>query len=311
MSVRMSNPASFDIRLVNYIVRRLDKYVIWKKNKETDKLEKIWLKLFQNKDNFIHQLSEGLKIKLYKDSVLSRYIYDRFETSEIEFLIDFLREGDCFVDIGSNIGLYSLYASGRVGPNGLVIAFEPANQTYNRLLENIKLNGIKNIRPFRLGLSNKDEILELNISSNGFEAWNTFVQTKDVRFSLKEKVQVKSFDNFLVENMIDADKISLIKLDVEGFEINVLKGSDKLLAGENAPVFMVEFTDENAINAGNCCHELYKLLLPYGYSWYTYDPNNKKLNPESMRLNYPYNNLIAVKNAANNKRISSFSTEHF
>jgi FkbM family methyltransferase len=307
----MSNSASLDIRMINYIVKRLDNYVIRKKEKEKLRSEKSWLNLFQNNNNFIHQLSDGLKIKLYKDSVLSRYIYDSFETSEIVFLNDFLNEGDSFVDIGSNIGLFSLYASGKVGPNGQVIAFEPASQTYNRLLENIQLNNINNVKAYQLGLSDKDEILELNISSSGYEAWNTFVQTTDAKFSLKEKVQVKSFDHFLDENAINAVTISLIKLDVEGFEINVLKGSTRLLAGDSAPVFMVEFTDENAIGAGHCCHELYKLLLQYGYSWYNYDTTRKKLVPEPMRLNYPYNNLIAVKNAAENKRISSFVTEDF
>jgi FkbM family methyltransferase len=307
----MSNSASFDIRMVNYIVRRLDKYAIWKKKKQAERTEKLWLNLFQNSDNFVHRLSNGFKIKLYKDSVLSRYIYESFETSEINFLNDFLKEGDCFIDIGSNIGLFSLYASGKVGPSGQVIAFEPANRTYNRLLENIHLNSLENIKPFQLGLSDRDEVLELNISSSGYEAWNTFVQTTNERFSSKEKVQVKSFDHFLLENAIDVDKISLIKLDVEGFEINVLKGSAGLLSCKNAPAFMVEFTDENAISAGHCCHELYKLLLQYGYSWYTYDTTGRKLVPESIRVSYPYNNLIAVKNASVNKRILRFIKELF
>jgi FkbM family methyltransferase len=307
----MSKSASLDIRIINYIDRKLDKYIIWKQKKETVKSEKSWLKLFQNNDHFIHKLSDGIKIRLYKDSILSRYIYDSFETSEINFLNDFLNEGDCFIDIGSNIGLFSLYASRKVGPAGLVIAFEPASQTYNRMLENIQVNGIENIQPYRLGLSDRDEILELNISSNGYEAWNTFVKTSDDKFSLKEKVQVKSFDHFLQENAIDGGKISLIKLDVEGFEINVLKGSTGLLTNQNAPVFMIEFTDENAISAGNCCHELYKLLLQYDYSWYTYDMIRKKLNREPMRLNYPYNNLIAVKNMTANKKVSRFISGYF
>ncbi|HEV3223253.1 MAG TPA: FkbM family methyltransferase [Puia sp.] len=303
----MGKSVTFDIRVINFLVRNLDKYIIWKQRKETKKSGKSWLSLFRDSDNIIHPLQDGLMIKLYKDSILSRFIYEGFETTEIKFLNYFLKEGDCFVDIGSNIGMFSLYASRMVGPSGLVIAFEPASETYKRMLENIKLNNIENIKPNLLGLSDKDEVLELNISSNGYEAWNTFVKTADKKFSLKEKVEVKSLDNFLRGNAIDINKISLIKLDVEGFEINVLKGSSELLASQNAPVFMVEFTDDNAISAGNCCHELYKLLLQYNYSWYSYDAALNKLNWEPMRLSYPYNNLIAVKNVGANEKASRLS----
>jgi FkbM family methyltransferase len=297
---------NIDTRIANYLIRKLNGYLFLKERRKRKFENTIWMKRYRDSDFLLHSLNSDLKIRLYNDSILSRFIYEGFEADEIKFLNDFLMEGDSFVDIGSNIGLFSLYASRKVGPAGTVLAFEPARLTYNRLLENIQLNGIKNIRPYQLGLSDKDEILELNVSSDGHEAWNTFVQRSDEMYSLKEKVQVKSFDNFLKENDIESDKISLIKLDVEGFELNVLRGSAGLLASQNAPVFLVEFTDENAISAGNCCHELYKLLLQYDYSWFTYDVIKKKLIRDAMRINYPYVNLIAVKNAANNNRTSRF-----
>jgi FkbM family methyltransferase len=300
----MSSSNSFDVRVINFIVRQLDKYVRSKNERNKINSDKVWSQLFGSQDNIIHKLDGDIKIKLYKDSVLSKFIYDNFETSEIDFLNIFLKEGDCFVDIGANIGLFSLYASKKVGVAGEVISFEPASTTYKRLLENIQLNHNQNIRPFHLGLSDKDEILDLNVSLDGHEAWNTFVPTTDNKFSLKEKVRVQAFDHFIRENSIDINKISLIKLDVEGFEINVFKGSNDLLSSLNAPAFLVEFTDENAISAGNCCHELYKFLLRYNYFWYTYDPIRKKLEEEPMRLNYPYNNLIAIKNGRDNKRVT-------
>ena len=304
----MKNNISLDIKIINYVNRKLDEYAIKKREKEKVRTEKFWRNNFKSSDHIIHQLDSDVKIKLYEDSILSKLIYEGFENSEIDFLNAFLIEGDSFVDIGANVGLFSLYASKKVGSAGSVISFEPSRLTFNRLLENLELNGITNVRPYKLGLSDKDEILELNVSADGHDAWNTFVKSDDNKFSSKESVQVKSFDNFTQEYSINTDNISLVKLDVEGFEINVLNGAPKLLSKENAPVFMVEFTDNNSISAGHCCHELYKLLLQYGYSWYTYDVTRKKLNPEPMRLNYPYNNLIAVKNAADHKKISRFIT---
>jgi FkbM family methyltransferase len=292
----MKNNVPLDIKLINYISRKLNDYVLKKRRKEKVLSDKLWRDKFKSSELIIHQLKSDIKIKLYEDSILSKLIYEGFENSEIDFLNTFLRVGDCFLDIGANVGLFSLYASRKVGSAGSVISFEPSKLTYSRLLENLELNGITNVSPYKLGLSNRDEILELNVSVDGHDAWNTFVKSDDTKFSSKEAVQVKTFDSFSIEYSINTDNISLIKLDVEGFEINVLQGAPNLLSKENAPVFMVEFTDNNSIIAGHCCHELYKLLLQYDYSWYTYDETRKKLIPEPMRLNYPYNNLIAVKN---------------
>jgi FkbM family methyltransferase len=300
----MKNNVPLDIRIVNYVNRKLNEYVNKKSERDKISSEKLWQEKFKSSDHIVHKLKEDIKIKLYKDSILSKLIYEGFENEEIDFLNAFLNEGDFFVDIGANVGLFSLYASRRVGPTGSVIAFEPSKLTYERLVENLELNGITNVRPYKLGLSDKDEMLELNISSNGHEAWNTFVPTRDNKFSLKEKVQVQAFDHFLREKSIDVNRISLVKLDVEGFEINVLKGSKDLLSNQNAPAFLVEFTDDNAISAGNCCHELYKLLLGFDYFWYTYDPIWKKLKEEPMRQSYPYDNLIAIKDGPNNKKFA-------
>lgn len=306
----MEDNRLLDIRAANFLIRKLSSYVYRKGQRRKAAAEKEWLLNFKGKDFIIHPLEEGLNIKLYNDSVLSKLIFEGFETDEIVFLNTFLDPGDTFIDIGANVGLFSLYASKKVGPQGSVIAFEPSSATSQRLLENIQLNGLKNISVFKLGLSDKSEILELNISINGYEAWNTFVKSADDKFSRTEKVQVKSFDDFCRENAFSTDKVALIKLDVEGFEINVLKGASGLLSKEEAPVFMVEYTDDNALAAGHCCHEIYKLLNSYGYEWYAFNAIDGKLTYEPMRLNYPYKNLIAIKDIKSSRAVSKFNIEY-
>ena len=75
---------------------------------------------------FVMRLQPGLKIRLYGDSELCRLIYlGNFEATERAFLNHFLRPGDVFVDVGANIGLFTLIAAARVGPAGRVVAFEP------------------------------------------------------------------------------------------------------------------------------------------------------------------------------------------
>ena len=231
----MRDITDFNIRLANFLISRLKIFLDRQRGKKRVLAQQKWQEQFHTADYIDHQLNGEIKIRLYKNSILSKFIYDGFETDEIDFLNTFLNEGDCFLDIGANVGLFSLYASKKVGPSGTVIAFEPSQTTFKRLLENLELNSLKNVKPYNLGLSDQEEMLELNISVNGFEAWNTFVHTNDNKFSTKEHVQVRLLDDFLKEISLDIDKIALvIKLDVEGFELNVLKGAVKLLSRDNA-----------------------------------------------------------------------------
>jgi len=306
----MKSTVSLDIRIANYIARKLNGYVAGKNKKQSLRSETAWKEKFKGGDHIIFDLGEGIRMKLYSDSFLSKFIYDGFEKDEIHFLSHYLEPGDTFIDIGANVGLFSLYASKIVGPRGSVVAFEPSGVTNQRLLENVGLNGLENVTVHKMGLSDKSAILELNISVNGYEAWNTFVQSEDNKFSKKEQVPVKAFDAFCVEHSLDTDKISLIKLDVEGFEMNVLNGATGLLSKSNAPVFMVEFTDPNAIASGHCCHEIYKFLNGYDYRWYTYAAELKELTFDALRESYPYNNLIAVKDTNRNRVAARFSIKN-
>jgi FkbM family methyltransferase len=306
----MNNISGMNLRVANYLHLKIKNYVLrHEEMRKTIALEK-WFKMFKFSEYIDYKLTNELIIRLYKDSILSKFIYDGFETDEINFINTFLNQGDYFIDIGSNIGLFSLYASSRVGKTGSVIAIEPSSITFKRLQENCILNNLTNIKTYKLGLSDKNETLELNVSANGYDAWNTFVKSKDVKFSSKELVDVKSLDNFMAEIDIDIKKIALIKIDVEGFEIKVLRGSHQLLSGSNSPVFMVEFTDANAISAGYCCHEIYKLLNSYGYVWYKYDSKHKKLIYDPMQINYPYTNLIAIKDGGKYKALTKFQIQH-
>jgi FkbM family methyltransferase len=259
-----------------------------KKKREWSK----WLNLFKDVDFIQHQLSNNLKINLHKNSILAKCIYYGFEENEISFLNSFLREGDVFFDIGSNIGLFSLHASVIVGKNGRVIAFEPAPDTYKKLIQNIKLNSIKNILPLNIGLSDKTDFLKLNVSNNGYDAWNSFALLSNNYYNQKELVEVSTLDFFIQKN--DISKINLIKLDVEGWELFVIRGGENYIKEAEDLVLLVEFTEENAFAAGYYVHEIYDLLKQWGYQWYSFA--NGKLKAEDRRLHYPYDNFIAAKN---------------
>jgi FkbM family methyltransferase len=260
-------------------------------DKVINKVDESWNKLFNEKGVFEFNLNKDLKINLYKDSILSRLIYDGFEKEETDYLVSILNEGDIFIDIGTNIGLFSLIASKIVGIEGKVLSFEPTPMTFSRLNENVKLNNLKNIDIRNIGLSDKKGELTFYVSNNGYDAWNSFAPSQDNKLEISIQVPVSTLDIELKD--IDQSKIKLVKIDVEGWEKFVLYGGKDFLVKYN-PIVMVEFTEENTFNAGYAVHEIYDLMQDFGYSWYIF--KNGELIAETKKLYYPYNNLIAIKN---------------
>src|SRR6266496_451229 len=149
------------------------KFYWWQR--KHDWRERRWAAVARQRGAFVTKLQPNLRIRLYGDSELCRLIYCRnFEVTEREFVNRFLRPGDVFVDVGANIGLFTLIAASRVGPTGKVIAFEPTSETYERLVGNVRLNRLRNVDCVRSALSDHSGELDLVRSVDGFDAWNSF-----------------------------------------------------------------------------------------------------------------------------------------
>ncbi len=288
---------NLDLRIAYAIANRANNY-IKKQNIKKKKIEEDnWNNLFGNNTSFVGKLNDKLQINFYKDSILSNLIYTGFEQDEIIFLRKFLKPADTFIDIGANIGLFSLHAAQIISPKGRIYAFEPTPITFSRLKENIELNEFQNIiTAYNIGLSSNKGKLFLNVSTDGHDAWNTFAQNSEISFDKKIEINVTTLDSYLAENNIYSKDIALIKMDVEGWEMEVLKGAKELLSKQDAPVFMVEFTESNLFAAGTNCYELYDNFVSFGYKWYVYNSKNNTLTEDTKRLHYPYVNLIATKN---------------
>ena len=286
---------NFFKRPLYYTAGRISRIMRDFQKRQDDKMIKdgneSWNILFNEKEFFEFNLNNDIKINLYKDSILSRLIYDGFEKEETDYVASILKEGDIFIDIGSNIGLFSLIASRIVGDNGLVISFEPSPKTFMRFIENMKLNNLKNIDARNIGLSDKSDELTFYMSENGYDAWNSFAPSKDNKLEKEIKVQVSSLD--LELKKINKLLIKLVKMDVEGWEKFVLYGGKDFFINYN-PIVMVEFTEENTFNAGYPVHEIFDIMQDFGYVWYRI--NDGKLVLEIKKMRYPYDNLIAIKN---------------
>ena len=270
------------------------KFYWWQRKHEWRKRR--WAAIAGRRRTFVTKLQPNLRIRLYGDSELCRLIYCRnFEATEREFVNHFLRPGDVFVDVGANIGLFTLIAASRVGPTGKVIAFEPTSKIYERLVGNVRLNRLRNVDCVRSALSDHTGELDLLQSVDGFDAWNSFAAPTKGQSALPERVGVIEWDRYAEVHRLSG-KVTMMKIDVEGWESRVLTGGREMLSRSDSPVLQVEFTDDAAQAAGSSCRALYEFLESLGYRMYVYDAGRRSLAQDGLRDRYPYANLLAVKN---------------
>jgi FkbM family methyltransferase len=174
-----------------------------------------------------------------------------------------LRPGDIAIDIGGNIGLQSIRMGLCVGNEGKVLAFEPLNYLREKLERNISLNQLNNITVFPFALSDMASEAEFNIDT---KAWNqgTF-SLKNAHGSTKQQVTVKVADDFPGINSLL--KIDLIKIDVEGFEYNVLRGLKATLLKQR-PRIIFEFDSNYWTAPDQNITDCYHFLKALGYDLY-------------------------------------------
>ncbi len=295
-------------RLLGHIRNRtLGKSIIWELDKwksiyqmspdqrRAYRLQQKWEKISGENKQIIKRVECGAKLILYPDSKLSELIFrHNFESAERQFHSHYLKAGDIYVDVGANIGLFTVIAASKVGQDGVVYAFEPADLPRNRLIKNVRLNGFGNVYVISKALSNRSRQDSIFIPLDGHDAWSSLGKPTAGQDVIEQTVQMIKWDDFAKENAVG--KVAMMKLDVEGWESKVLEGASALLSSKQAPLLQVEFTDEAAQSAGSSCQHLYEALENFGYKMYRYDAQNNKLIPDALRESYPYVNLYASKN---------------
>ncbi len=173
--------------------------------------------------------AKGLKLKLWRES--TKLLFGTTGVDEINLILSYLKPGDTFIDIGANIGYTAMIASRIVGSAGNVMAFEAHPVTFSKMLTNIKLNNIKTIACVNKAVSSKTGTLAM---TDAADSSRTRAVEKDEFAFVAEAI---TLDDYLQQNKSIIP--NLIKIDVEGHEIEVLQGMLKTL-GEHKPVIVVE-----------------------------------------------------------------------
>lgn len=183
-----------------------------------------------------------------------------FEPAETALFAARLRQGLTVVDVGANVGYYSLLAASRVGPSGSVYAFEPDPVSAERLSRTVRRNAIHQISVQEVGLGDSAGNIELFIPVVEGNRTPTMVPHGHRNVV---SVPITTLDTFCANRGIP--RIDVLKIDVEGFEPDVLRGADRLLRSGLIGVILIEFNQIWLNCRGTSSDELYDLLVSYGY----------------------------------------------
>lgn len=255
-----------------------------------------WNMAKRNGSYLYKYIEPDVRMKLYGDSVFCRMVYFwDFEVETRQFLKSILRPADVFLDVGANVGLFSLIAGRCVGAAGQVHAFEPVKATYDRLIDNVKVNRLENVTCHRLALSDAEGEAVMTIATDGYDAWNSLGKPYMGGALSSETIPTRTLDHFVEQHAL-LDRIRAIKIDVEGWEAHVLTGGMNTLSSANAPLIIIEFTEEAAALANSSCRAVYDALKQVGYELFQLNDGASGLQPLPPLKAFPNSNVIATKN---------------
>ena len=198
-----------------------------------------------------------------------------YEAGTLHVMERVLREGDVFMDIGANIGLMSLAASKFVGEGGTVYSFEPVPSTYRILRRNIEINNVMNVKTYSKAVGSKREEKNIYWMYGGKSGAATMIEPqKDTYYC---KVEVETVDGFVRDN--DINVLRLIKIDVEGWELEVLKGAKELLSSDKAPVVIIEYSETHPIFGGELMDIYDNLVRINDYKIYRLEGGKENISP--------------------------------
>ena len=174
----------------------------------------------------------------------------------------YLPKGGTFVDVGANEGFFSILAGKIVGPSGKVVAVEPQSRLHEIILKNISLNKLTNVSLIKSAISDVSGTAKISLAPNTNSGSSSMLQRTFYKLPTEE-VKVITLETLLdsVKNKI----VDLMKMDIEGFEYEVLLGSEKVLRTKRIRAIALEMHSEIIKERGKKPSQIEKVLGDCGY----------------------------------------------
>lgn len=211
---------------------------------------------------------------------------------ERALLRQLIQPGMTVVDVGANIGIYTRFFSGLAGVSGRVHAFEPAPSNFNRLQENAR--SLANVSLNHAAVGDRSGTIRLFVSDELNVDHRTF-DSGDDRKGID--VPVVSLDDYFSAGQ----RVDLIKIDVQGYELCVLQGAKRVLAENRDIKLLMEFWPYGLVKAAVAPIQVIELIISLGFEIRTTsDPNGNLFDGTGLDPNNidHYCNLIVTKRSA-------------
>lgn len=213
------------------------------------------------------------------DQFISRQIAEKgeWEPFETQIVAHFLRPGDVFVDIGANIGWYTLIAASIVGSRGRVYAFEPAKENYDIAARNLALNGFRKVTLEPLAISNGSGAATLFLSPENLGDHRLYESTEKRACEIVATTTIEKYF---------ADKptpIRVVKIDTQGSEGHIFEGiPDDFVTRRGIAAFIVEFWPVALAQSGSSAAALLRRMRALRLDCFAIHENASVLEPLSL-----------------------------
>jgi FkbM family methyltransferase len=199
------------------------------------------------------------------------YVHSLPDFGEMLLLCHLLRAGDTFVDVGANVGLYSIWVSGATGARTL--AMEPVPSTFELLRKNIRLNDLDAlIEPLRIAVGEHSAEVLMTSQYGGMNRVLQGSGMADVAGALRTSLAP-------LDDILDGRCPVAMKIDVEGFELQVLRGAASTLRDSGLKAIVIEMQEPTLNRYATSEFEVRSVLEECGFSAVVYDPFERSLSP--------------------------------
>lgn len=246
------------------------------------------------------RLINGMAIEVDPGEYVCREILTAscFERATVAFVQAFLKPGMTFVDAGAHVGQYSLLASALVGPKGSVHAFEPYATLFSVLQRNVRRNRCLNVTLNNTALTTDDGMHDLFIGYARNLGATSFTPSRRQYSGVSLRVPTTSLDRYVYSRHLSS--VDLIKIDVEGAELDVIRGAESVIRGNDQVALIVEFCEAVAVRFGRTTAELADYLRRLDFELFRI--GDEGLTPYRSTEHDPvFLNVLCVRNAHRNR----------
>lgn len=228
-------------------------------------------------------------IDITESPMMFARVIGSFETQKHRALDFFLREGDAYIDIGANKGEFAIHAALSVGSHGKIVAFEPEPENCKWIKKSINKSGVHNIVLEEAAIGAENGLLDLFIGEKS--GWHSLVRSHKNSKKDSIPVSVYQLDKYLERNPLP--NLKAIKIDVEGFEKEVLIGAHKTLRFHSTLVLFIDIHPGHGV----IHDEIFDILIEHGFALYAEKyPYNFPIDTDSRP-----SEIVAIKNQNANK----------